>query len=197
MSGQSILRFLLWRIVAGFLVGALYAGTRYGSPVSGGLAGALCAASFDSLERFVLRRNAGGLIRPLPFLAYFALRSVVYVGVIVFVIVVVNEAAGAGFAGVRAFDLIVALVLAVGAILFLSVNDLLGPGVLFAFAAGRYRNPRIEERALLFIECAPRPRSLSASADCVISACSTALSPMCRSPSEKPAATFINMSATR
>jgi adenylate cyclase len=152
MSGQSILRFLLWRIVAGFLIGALYAGTRYGSPVSGGLAGALCAASFDSLERFVLRRNAGGLIRPLPFLAYFALRSVVYVGVIVFVIVVVNEAAGAGFAGVRAFDLIVALVLAVGAILFLSVNDLLGPGVLFAFAAGRYHNPRIEERALLFID---------------------------------------------
>ena len=42
--------------------------------------------------------------------------------------------------------------LTVGVILFLSVNDLLGPGVLFAFAAGRYHNPRIEERALLFID---------------------------------------------
>jgi hypothetical protein len=31
-------------------------------------------------------------IRPLPFLAYFAQRSVLYVGVIVFVIAVVNEA---------------------------------------------------------------------------------------------------------
>ena len=112
MSGQSILRFFLPRIVVGFLVGALYAGTRYGSPVSGGLAGALCAASFTSLERFVLRRNSGGFIRPLPFLAYFALRSVLYVGVIVFVIAVVN----AGFAEVRAIDLIVALVLAVGVI---------------------------------------------------------------------------------
>ena len=151
MSGQSILRFFLPRIVAGFLVGVLYAGARYGSPVSGGLAGALCSASFISLERFVLRRNSGGFIRPLPFLAYFALRSVLYVGVIVFVIVVVNEAAGAGFAGVRAFDLIVALVLVVSVTLFLSVNELLGPGVLFAFAAGRYHNPRIEERALLFI----------------------------------------------
>jgi hypothetical protein len=30
----------------------------------------------------------------------------------------------------------------IGVILFLSVNDLLGPGVLFAFAAGRYHNPR-------------------------------------------------------
>ena len=132
--------------------GALYAGDRYGSPVSGGLAGAFCGAGFIWLERFVLRRNAGGLIRPLPFLAYFALRSVLYVGVIVFVIVVVNEAAGAGIAGVRAFDLIAALVSSVGVILFLSVNDLLGPGVLFAFAAGRYHNPRIEERVLLFID---------------------------------------------
>jgi adenylate cyclase len=152
MSSQSILRFFLPRIVLGFLVGALYAGARYGSPVSGGLAGALCSASFISLERFVLRRNSGGFIRPLPFLAYFALRSVLYVGVIVFVIVVVNEAAGAGFAGVRAIDIIVAVMSVVGVTLFLSVNDLLGPGVLFAFAAGRYHNPLIEERALLFID---------------------------------------------
>jgi hypothetical protein len=35
----------------------------------------------------------------------------------------------------------------VGNLLF-SVNDLLGPGTLFAFAAGRYYEPRIEERAL-------------------------------------------------
>ena len=152
MPDPSILRFFLLRIVGGFLAGVLYAGVRYGSPVSGGVAGALCAASFISLERFVLRRNAGGLIRPLPFLAYFALRSILYVGVIVFVIAVVSEAAGGGFAGVRAFDLIAALVAAVGVILFFSVNDLLGPGVLFAFAAGRYHNPRIEERALLFID---------------------------------------------
>jgi adenylate cyclase len=152
MPGQSILRLYLSRTVAAFLGAALYAEARYGSPVSGGLAGALCAASLISLERFVLRRNAGGFIRPLPFLAYFVLRSVLYVGVIVFVIAVVNVAAGAGFAGVRASDLIAALVLAVGVILFLSVNDLLGPGVLFAFAAGRYHNPRIEERALLFID---------------------------------------------
>jgi adenylate cyclase len=149
MSGQSILRLFLPRIVVGFLVGVLYAGTWYGSPVSGSLAGALCAASFTSLERFVLRRNSGGFIRPLRFLAYFALRSVLYVGVIVFVIAVVNEAAGAGFAGVRAIDHIVALVLAAGVILFLSVNGLLGPGVLFAFVAGRYGSRSAQ---LLFID---------------------------------------------
>ena len=32
------------------------------------------------------------------------------------------------------------------------MSDLLGPGVLFAFAAGRYYEPSIEERALLFID---------------------------------------------
>lgn len=152
MPGQSLLRFLLLRVVAGFLVGALYAGALHGSPASGGLAGALCAISIFSLEFFVLRRNSGGFIRPLPFLAYFALRSVLYVSAIALVIIVVNEAAGAGFEGVRVSDLVFALVFTVGVILFFSVNDLLGPGVLFAFAAGRYHNPRIEERALLFID---------------------------------------------
>ena len=195
MSGQSILRHLLLRIVGGFLVGALYAGAWYGSPASGGLAGALCAASFSSLEQFVLRRNAGGFIRPLPFLAYFALRSVLYVGVIVFVIEVVNAAAGAGFAGVRAFDLIVSLALAVGVILFLSVNDLLGPGVLFAFAAGRYIPPRTRSARSSSSTCALPPLSPSASANCVISACSTALSAMFHSPSLRQAVKFINMSA--
>ena len=36
--------------------------------------------------------------------------------------------------------------------LLLGVNALLGPGVLFAFVAGRYYHPRLEERALLFID---------------------------------------------
>lgn len=34
----------------------------------------------------------------------------------------------------------------------LGVNELLGPGVLFAFVAGKYHQPRHEERALLFID---------------------------------------------
>jgi adenylate cyclase len=152
MWRQSNLRPLLWRIAAGFLIGTTYAGARYGSPVSGGLAGALLAASLFSLERLVLRRNAGGLIRPLPFLAYFALRSVLYVFAMSSSSPSSMRPRGLAFARVRAFDLIVSFGLAVGVILLLSVNDLLGPGVLFAFAAGRYHNPRIEERALLFID---------------------------------------------
>ena len=42
--------------------------------------------------------------------------------------------------------------LCVGGNLLFSVNDLLGPGVLFDFAAGRYYHPRREERVLLLID---------------------------------------------
>jgi adenylate cyclase len=152
MWRQSNLRRFLWPLVAGFLIGAIYGGARYGTPATGGVIGAMMAAGFFSLERFVLRRNSGAFIRPLPFLTYFALRSVLYVGVIVLPIAVVNLAAARGFAGIDAVDLLVSILLVVGANLLLSVNDLLGPGVLFAFAAGRYHHPRIEERALLFID---------------------------------------------
>jgi adenylate cyclase len=116
------------------------------------MVGAVMAPGFLTLERFVLRRNTGGLIRPLPFLAYFALRSILYVGVIVLAIVVVTELLFGRFGGIGGVDLLFSLSLVVGANLLFSVNDLLGPGLLFAFAAGRYYEPRIKERALLFID---------------------------------------------
>ena len=150
---EPVVRSLLWRVVfGGLLIGALYAGIRYGSPATGAMVGASMATGFFALERFVLRRNAGGLIRPLPFLAYFALRSILYVGVIVLATVVVTELLFGRVAGIGGVDLLFSLSLVVGANLLFSVNDLLGPGVLFAFAAGRYYEPRIEERALLFID---------------------------------------------
>ena len=142
---EPLLRSLLSRVVfGGLLIGALYGGIRYGSPATGGMAGASMSSGFFTLERFVLRRNAGGLIRPLPFLAYFALRSILYVGVIVLATVVVTELMVGRFGGIGGADLLFSLSLVVGANLLFSVNDLLGPGVLFAFAAGRYYEPRIE-----------------------------------------------------
>jgi adenylate cyclase len=153
MWREPILRSLLWRVVfGGLLIGALYGGIRYGSPATGGMVGTVMAPGFFALERFVLRRNAGGLIRPLPFLTYFALRSILYVGVIVLTVAVVTELLYGRSGGIGGVDLLFSLSLVVGANLLVSVNDLLGPGVLFAFAAGRYYEPRIEERALLFID---------------------------------------------
>ena len=77
------------------------------------------------------------------------------------------------------------------------VNELLGPGVLFAFVAGRYYHPRLEERVLLFIDM----RSSTAIAERLgevrfldfLNLFITDLS----LPSPRPAARSINMSATR
>ncbi len=109
-------------------------------------------AALFALERFVLRRNAGGLFRHLPFLPYFALRTCLYAAVIL----IINAIAGSIVTGqvmaVGSADLLFSLALVVGANLLFSVNELLGPGVLFAFAAGRYYHRSLEERALLFID---------------------------------------------
>ena len=153
MLQPSLARALLWRLLFGATAGASYAGATHGSPAAGALAGAAMAAGFFTVERFVLRRNAGGLIRPLPFLTYFALRLVLYLGVIVLAIAVANQVVGTGgSAAIGVVDVLFALSLVVAVNLLLSVNDLLGPGVLFAFAAGRYYEPRIEERALIFFD---------------------------------------------
>jgi adenylate cyclase len=152
MLQMRILRSLLWRVVFGALAGALYSEIRYRSPVTGAAVGAVMAASFVGLERIVLRRNAGGLVRPLPFLAYFGLRSALYLCVIVATIAAVGELAAGDSSQIAGSDVVFSLALVIAANLFVSVNDLLGPGVLFAFAAGRYYRPRIEERALLFID---------------------------------------------
>jgi len=141
---------VLLRVVAGVLIGALYSGVRYGLPATGAVVGVSLAVGFFALERFVLRRNAGGVFRPLPFLTYLALRSALYVGVIVLAIAVASQLLSGGFTGIRGVDFLFSVALVIGANLLFSVNDLLGPGVLFAFAAGYH--PRIEERALLLID---------------------------------------------
>jgi hypothetical protein len=56
------LRRFIWIVVAGILTGALYAGVQYGTPMPGAVAGGSIAATLFALERFVLRRNAGGLL---------------------------------------------------------------------------------------------------------------------------------------
>ena len=112
----------------------------------------MIAGGLFLLEQFVLRGGTASLFSRLPFLPYFAVRSAAYVGVIV-----LASAAAIGlrfrtFVLIGGADLLFSLALSVGANLLIAVNELLGPGVLFAFAAGRYHRPRIEERALLFID---------------------------------------------
>ena len=107
-----------------------------------------------ALEQFVLRRNSGAVLRRLPFLPYFALRSALYVGILLSINELANRFASpeGRFVPIRQIDMLFSVTLCVGGNLLFSVNELLGPGVLFDFAAGRYHHPRREERVLLLID---------------------------------------------
>ena len=154
MQSPFPLRRFLYVICAGTLIGALYAYFQHAPPAVGAAIGGSMAIAIFSLERFVLRRNASALFGRLPFLPYLALRSSLYVGVLLSV----NELAirfgtpEGRFVAIRQVDMLFSVTLCIAGNLLFSVNDLLGPGVLFAFAAGRYHHPRREERMLLFID---------------------------------------------
>ena len=152
MLHPSPLRRFIWIVVVGALIGALYSDVQYGAAPVGAVVGGSTGAALFALERFVLRRNAGGLFGRLPFLPYLALRSCLYAAVIVVISTVAAWLKSGQFIVIGSVDLVFSLVLVVVGNLLFSVNDLLGPGALFAFAAGRYYHPRIEERALLFID---------------------------------------------
>ena len=66
------LRSFIRIVVAGIMAGAFYAGIQYGAPMSGAATGGQISAALFALEQYVLRRNAGGVFRPLPFLPYLA-----------------------------------------------------------------------------------------------------------------------------
>ncbi|MGA9849696.1 MAG: hypothetical protein WBQ45_18930, partial [Roseiarcus sp.] len=152
MLHPSPLRRFISIVLTGALIGVLYGDLHHGAPIIGGCVGGAMGASFFSLERFVLRRNSGWLFGRLPFLPYLALRTALYAAVIFVVNAIAIMFASGRFMTVGGVDFLSSFLVVVAFNLLFSVNDLLGPGVLFAFAAGRYYHPRIEERALLFID---------------------------------------------
>jgi adenylate cyclase len=152
MPYPSPLRRFIWIVFVSVLIGALYGDLRYSATGTGAIVAGSMGAALFSLDRFVLRRNAGGLFPRLPFLPYLALRTCLYAAVVIIINGIANLVLSGRFIVISGVDLLFSLVLIVAATLLLNVNELLGPGTLFAFAAGRYYHPRIEERALLFMD---------------------------------------------
>jgi adenylate cyclase len=152
----NALRLVLWITLSSSLLGALFAYAEnrpYGvanfvnTELHGVLAGGLNGGILSSLEILILRGAYGASLRRLPFLPYLALRSLLYLGIILLVLIASNLRGG-----ITRADIAFSLAMSLGFSLLLGVNDLLGPGVLFAFVAGRYYHPRREERILLFID---------------------------------------------
>ena len=113
------------------------------------MVGGSIGAALFSLERFVLRRNAGGLFGRLPFLPYLALRSLLYAGVILVINAVVDWLMSGQFMVVVIIVFLFSLGLVVVGILLFWVNVLLSVvrGPSSPSRRGAIPRPRIEERS--------------------------------------------------
>jgi adenylate cyclase len=147
-------RLILQIAVTGAVVGAIYSSFAHHDAVTGAVIGGVNGAAIPWLEIVVLRGPAGAFLRRLPFLASIGLRSALYFVVVVLInavcVPLLNGLSTIG--NIEARDIVFALAASFIGNLLLGVDDLLGPNVLVAFVAGRYYRPRIEERALLFVD---------------------------------------------
>ena len=156
------LRMILWVTVVSAAIGAVYAEfdvARYGlahfawySAPRGALTGALIASILTSLEVYLLWA-AGSPLRRAPFPVHVAVKTLIYLIVIVFalsfsawVFPAPNEE------GVERGDVLFSLAASFVVVFILAVNRLLGQNMLLSFVTGRYHRPRLEERVLLFID---------------------------------------------
>jgi adenylate cyclase len=115
----------------------------------------LISGTIVLLEIFILSGSGGTLLRQTPFLVLLSVRSLVYLAVIWSGLAVgawLVPATAPGSIRFGRSSLVFSLAVSLGFNLLVGVNRLLGQRVLFNFAAGRYRRPRIEERVLLFID---------------------------------------------
>src|SRR5271166_5207735 len=151
MPNSVLFRLVVSSAIVSSIIGGIYAYFVHDAWRTGVVLGAVFGATFPALEAFVFQGRVGPDLRRLPFLIYLALRSGAYV-----VVIVAIEAVGARFLSgpqrVSLVDIAFALGMSVAGNLIFGMSELLGPGVLFAFAVGRYHRPRREERALLFID---------------------------------------------
>ena len=154
MLPHAPLRRVLFVTLSGVLVVGLFTYVEHGVFVVGALVGGLVGATLISLETFVLRRNAGVFFLRLPFLPYLGLRIFLYAGVVLLAIAGTNwlTTPSGPVINMSRADIVFTIAFCICTVLLFGINDLLGPGVLFAFVAGRYYHPRVEERALLFID---------------------------------------------
>ncbi len=148
------LRHVGWVSILAALVGLCYSYIVYSSALTGAQIGFINGAVFSTLEVFVLGEWGGRRLQKLPFSVYLVIRVALYVLIAVLLNVVVVPLVNrtTTFGALDRGDLLFALSACVVGNLLFSVQALLGPGVLYAFAAGRYHRPRREERALLYID---------------------------------------------
>jgi adenylate cyclase len=152
---QGSMSSAILRISAfGAFVGATYSAFAHSEVRTGLVIGAVNGAAIPWLEIVVLRQWAGLALSRLPFLVTVAVRAALYFAVVVVInAVFVPLLNGFRLSGaIEAQDIVFGLAASFIGSATIGVADLLGVDVLFAFVAGRYHRPQIEERALLFLD---------------------------------------------
>jgi adenylate cyclase len=119
----------------------------------GAMTGALIAGTLTSFDRFVLIGPMGAPLRRAPFAVHVALKTLLYLAVILFVLKLGDVLLPVpGERGVDGGDVLFSLAAAFVFVFMLDVNSLLGQNVLLNFITGRYYAQRVESRVFLLID---------------------------------------------
>jgi adenylate cyclase len=160
---QGPYRRILWATALAAAVGAAYAEMHvlqgggqvlavYGL-TRGALTGAVIGVVLTSVDAFVLRGPVGAPLRRAPFTVHVAVRTGVYLIVILLALKVgVSVFPSPGERGIESPDVLFSLAAAFVFAFIQDVNSLLGQNVLINFITGRYYAPRVESRVFLFID---------------------------------------------
>jgi adenylate cyclase len=156
-------RHIFWATALAAAVGAAYAemhvlkrgGQAFGTYGlgRGALTGAVIGSILTSFDALVLNGPLGAPLRRAPFAAHVAVKTVIYLGVILFGLKLGSSLFPApGENGIQSDDVLFSLAAAFVFAFIVDVNTLLGQNVLINFITGRYYAPRVESRVFLLID---------------------------------------------
>ena len=156
-------RHILWATALAAALGAAYSEMhvlqRGGHALAvygfarGAVTGAVIAGVLTSFDAFVLRGPLGAPLRRTPFSVHVAIRTVIYLSVILLALRLGEWVLPApGERGVESVDVLFSLAAAFVFAFMVDVNILLGQNVLLNFITGRYYAPRLESRVFLFLD---------------------------------------------
>jgi adenylate cyclase len=119
----------------------------------GAMTGAVIGAILTTFDGFVLNAQLSAPLRRAPFAVHVAIKTIVYLGVILFALKLGRDLFPApGESGSEGGDVLFSLAAAFVFAFVLDVNGLLGQNVLINFVTGRYYAPRLESRVFLLID---------------------------------------------
>jgi adenylate cyclase len=156
-------RHILWATAVAAALGAAYAERRLlqgggqafavSGLARGALTGAMIAGILTTFDALVMNGPIGAPLRRAPFAVHVAIKTLIYLGVILFGLKFGLALFPApGESGIETGDVLFSLGAAFVFVFILDVNSLLGQNVLINFITGHYYAPRLESRVFLLID---------------------------------------------